>query len=103
MEDRSTPPTRPHLAAERVTGPAHVGMPTGRPPLVVFLVGLVSGIMPSNKGNLEEERRICFVGMSRAMKLLYLSNSLTYLGQASKRSIFLDQILGIKEPSTGLK
>ena len=29
--------------------------------------------LPSKKGNLEEERRICFVGMSRAMKLLYLS------------------------------
>ena len=41
---------------------------------VVFLVGLVENIMPSKKGNLEEERRICFVGISRAMKLLYLSS-----------------------------
>ncbi|MES0447146.1 MAG: ATP-dependent helicase [Desulfobacterales bacterium] len=67
---------------------------------VVFLVGLVENILPSKKGNLEEERRICFVGMSRAMKLLYLSHSLTYLGQPAKRSIFLDEILGIKEPPT---
>jgi DNA helicase-2/ATP-dependent DNA helicase PcrA len=66
---------------------------------VVFLVGLVENILPSKKGNLEEERRICFVGMSRAMKLLYLSHSLTYLGQPSKRSIFLDEILGNKNPS----
>ena len=66
---------------------------------VVFLVGLVENILPSKKGNLEEERRICFVGMSRAMKLLYLSHSLTYLGQPAKRSIFLDEILGNKIPS----
>ena len=65
---------------------------------VVFLVGLVENILPSKKGNLEEERRICFVGMSRAMKLLYLSHSLTYLGQPAKRSIFLDEILGTKNP-----
>ena len=63
----------------------------------VFMVGLVENILPSKRGNLEEERRICFVGMSRAMKLLYLSHSLTYLGQPAKRSIFLDEILGSKE------
>jgi DNA helicase-2/ATP-dependent DNA helicase PcrA len=66
---------------------------------VVFLVGLVENILPSKKGNLEEERRICFVGMSRAMKLLYLSHSLQYLNQPAKRSIFLDEILGKKNPS----
>jgi DNA helicase-2/ATP-dependent DNA helicase PcrA len=66
---------------------------------VVFVVGLVENILPSKKGNLEEERRICFVGMSRAMKLLYLSHSLTYLGQSAKRSIFLDEILGKRKPS----
>ena len=64
---------------------------------VVFLVGLVEGIMPTKKGDLEEERRICFVGISRAMDLLYLSYSHTYLGQAVKKSIFLDEILDKKE------
>ena len=59
---------------------------------VVFLVGLVEGILPSSKGNLEEERRICFVGMSRAMHLLYLSYSLLYLGQPAIKSPFLDEI-----------
>ncbi|MFC1880475.1 ATP-dependent helicase [Thermodesulfobacteriota bacterium] len=67
---------------------------------VVFLVGLVENILPSKKGNLEEERRICFVGMSRAMKLLYLSHSLTYMSQPAKRSIFLDEILGNVKPQT---
>ena len=63
---------------------------------VVFLVGMMENILPSKKGNLEEERRICFVGISRAMKLLYLSWSMTYLGQPSKKSIFLYEILDTK-------
>jgi DNA helicase-2/ATP-dependent DNA helicase PcrA len=62
---------------------------------VVFIVGMVENILPSKKGNIEEERRICFVATSRAMKLLYLSHSLTYLGQPAKKSRFLDEILGI--------
>jgi len=66
---------------------------------VIFLIGMVENILPSKKGNLEEERRICFVGISRAMKLLYLSWPMTYLGQPAKRSIFLDEILGNKNPS----
>jgi DNA helicase-2/ATP-dependent DNA helicase PcrA len=61
---------------------------------VVFVIGLVEGILPSKRGDTEEERRICFVGISRAMKKLYLAHSFTYLGQSSKKSIFLDEILG---------
>jgi DNA helicase-2/ATP-dependent DNA helicase PcrA len=61
--------------------------------VVVFLIGMVEGIMPSKKGDIEEERRICFVGISRAMNFLFLSHSHTYLGQPSKKSIFLDEIL----------
>jgi DNA helicase-2/ATP-dependent DNA helicase PcrA len=66
---------------------------------VVAVIGLVEGILPSKKGDIEEERRICFVGMSRAMKLLYLSHSLTYLGQPAKKSVFLDEILGTDDSS----
>lgn len=61
---------------------------------VVFMIGLVEGIIPTKKGDLEEERRIAFVGISRAMQLLYLSWSHTYLGQPSKKSMFLYEILG---------
>ena len=60
---------------------------------VVFLIGLVEGLMPSGKGNLEEERRICFVAISRAMRLLFLSRPLNYLGQPAKKSRFLTEIL----------
>jgi DNA helicase-2/ATP-dependent DNA helicase PcrA len=64
---------------------------------VVFVIGLVEGIIPTKKGDLEEERRIAFVGISRAMRLLYLSYSHTYLGQPAKKSLFLDEILGNKK------
>jgi DNA helicase-2/ATP-dependent DNA helicase PcrA len=67
---------------------------------VVFLVGMVENILPSKRGNLEEERRICFVAISRAMRLLYLSHSKTYLNQPATRSIFLDEILGTKAPES---
>jgi superfamily I DNA/RNA helicase len=46
----------------------------------IFVEGREEGIMLSKKGNLEEERRICFVGMSRAMKPLYLSHSHAFPG-----------------------
>jgi DNA helicase-2/ATP-dependent DNA helicase PcrA len=70
----------------------------------VFVVGLIEGLLPSKKGllDLESERRVAFVAISRAMKLLYLSHSLTYLGTAAKRSIFLDEILGNVQPPSRL-
>jgi DNA helicase II / ATP-dependent DNA helicase PcrA len=66
---------------------------------IVFLIGLVDTLLPSAKGNIEEERRICFVAISRAMELLFLSYPLGYLNQPSKKSIFIDEILGNKEPA----
>ena len=64
---------------------------------VVMVIGLIEGMIPTKKGDIEEERRICFVGISRAMKLLYLSYPHTYLNQPVKRSSFLDEILGNKK------
>jgi len=48
---------------------------------VVFLVGLEEGIFPHSRslldeGELEEERRLCYVGMTRARRRLYLSYAL---------------------------
>ena len=68
---------------------------------VVFVIGMVENLLPSAKGNIEEERRICFVAISRARDLLFLSYQLSYLNQASKKSIFIDEILGNKEHSEG--
>lgn len=67
---------------------------------VVFVIGLIDGITPTKKGDIEEERRIVFVAISRAMEILYLSYSHTYLNQPTMRSIFLDEIMGIKERGT---
>jgi DNA helicase-2/ATP-dependent DNA helicase PcrA len=63
---------------------------------VVFVTGLLEGICPSKKGNIEEERRIAFVACSRAMRHLYLSHSLNYLGVPAKKSIFIDEVMGAK-------
>lgn len=67
---------------------------------VVFVTGLIEGLLPSKKGmmDLDSERRVAFVAISRAMQLLFLSHSLTYMGQPAKKSIFLDEILGTKAP-----
>jgi DNA helicase-2/ATP-dependent DNA helicase PcrA len=47
---------------------------------VVFIVGLEEGILPHRKsfddpGQMEEERRLCYVGITRAKKRLYLLRS----------------------------
>lgn len=46
---------------------------------VVFLVGMEEGLFPHNmslmENNLEEERRLCYVGITRAKERLYLTNA----------------------------
>ena len=64
---------------------------------IVFLVGLVEGISPSRRGDIEEERRIAFVGISRAREILYISFSQNYMGQPAKKSVFIDEILGTSQ------
>ena len=47
---------------------------------VVFIVGMEDGLFPSKKSifendDVEEERRLCYVGITRARKKLYLTNA----------------------------
>ncbi|MBR5730718.1 MAG: ATP-binding domain-containing protein, partial [Firmicutes bacterium] len=47
---------------------------------VVFMPGMETGLFPSyrtleEKGDAEEERRLCYVGMTRAMKRLFLTSA----------------------------
>ncbi len=45
---------------------------------VVFMVGMEDGVLPHYRsvqdGEIEEERRLCYVGMTRAKKLLFLTS-----------------------------
>jgi DNA helicase-2/ATP-dependent DNA helicase PcrA len=58
---------------------------------------MIEGVMPNANGDGEEERRIAFVAMSRAMRLLYLSHSMTYLERAARPSSFIAEALKRKE------
>ncbi len=59
---------------------------------VVFLVGLEEGLFPHNRAlqesELEEERRLCYVGITRAKQLLYL----TYAGMRTMYGNFNSSI-----------
>lgn len=68
---------------------------------VVFVAGLEHGLLPheraiSEDGNIEEERRLCFVGMTRAMERLFLSHAEQRLirGQITPRcaSVFVTEL-----------
>ena len=61
---------------------------------VVFIIGLADGVMPNKNGDIEEERRIAFVGLSRAMQRLYLTYPQMYSGRSIKKSRFLTEIFG---------
>jgi len=59
---------------------------------VVFLIGLEEGILPSkhslfNADALEEERRLCYVAMTRAIDSLYLSSCRTRSINGTKREL----------------
>jgi len=61
---------------------------------VVFMIGMEEGIFPHSRSmessdELEEERRLCYVGMTRAKKQLYLTftQSRLYFGSQSANAI----------------
>lgn len=60
---------------------------------VVFVIGMLEGVLPNAKGDIEEERRIAFVAMSRAMRLLYLTYSRSYMDRLAKPSSFIKEAL----------
>jgi DNA helicase-2/ATP-dependent DNA helicase PcrA len=61
----------------------------------VFLVGLEDGVLPhTNCKDLEEERRVAYVGMTRARRQLGLAYSAERYGQKARPSPFLFEIGG---------
>jgi len=67
---------------------------------IVFMIGMEDGVFPHSRaldeGGLEEERRLCYVGITRAQRDLYLTyaRSRTVFGARDYglRSRFLDEI-----------
>ena len=66
----------------------------------VILIGMVNDELPSfqslKKGlqstEMEEERRNCFVAITRAKKVLYLTYAKSYFGWRKEKSIFLEEM-----------
>ena len=67
----------------------------------MFLIGMEEGVFPSemskySEADLEEERRLAYVGITRAKKELYISNSVTRMlygrTQRNEPSRFLREI-----------
>ena len=62
----------------------------------VFLSALNSNLMPSpaalKEGRIEEERRLFYVGITRAKKKLYLSNFKNMYNEITNPSIFIDEV-----------
>lgn len=63
---------------------------------VVFLAGMNEGIIPAHSSNLDEERRLCYVGMTRAKDRLYLTHAQSRFARGGRResdpSPFLKEI-----------
>jgi ATP-dependent DNA helicase UvrD/PcrA len=63
----------------------------------VFIVGMEEGVLPHlNNDDLEEERRVAYVGITRAKRILGLTYANVRFGQASSPSPFLHEFAGKK-------
>lgn len=68
----------------------------------VFLMGLVNDELPSfqsvkkgiNSPEMEEERRNCFVAITRAKKKLYMTCASSYFGWRKNQSLFVSEMFG---------
>jgi DNA helicase-2/ATP-dependent DNA helicase PcrA len=68
---------------------------------IVFIIGCEDGVFPHSRaideGDVEEERRLCYVGITRAMRDLYMTyarrrNAYTGASTPGLRSRFLDEL-----------
>jgi DNA helicase-2/ATP-dependent DNA helicase PcrA len=71
---------------------------------MVFIVDANEGITPHKKAvlpeDLEEERRLFYVAMTRAKKALYLYSAKERYNKVTQRSRFIDEILGEREETS---
>ena len=64
---------------------------------IVFMVGMEEGLLPhwrscDTEDELEEERRLCYVGITRAQEQLYLTHSCSRESRDPSRSRFINEI-----------
>ena len=64
----------------------------------VFVIGMNQGVLPHALAGTQEERRVCFVAVSRAEEECYLSSTKRFRGKDCEPSIFLEE-LGLEVPS----
>ena len=58
---------------------------------VVFLVGCSEGLLPHSKAtDIDDEMRLMYVGITRAMDKLYLTSNLLYNSRNLMSSSFID-------------
>jgi DNA helicase-2/ATP-dependent DNA helicase PcrA len=61
----------------------------------VFMMGVEEGVLPhANNDDIEEERRVAYVGVTRAKRLLGLTYANVRYGQESSPSHFLNELAG---------
>lgn len=61
---------------------------------VVFLIGLSEGLLPHKRADdIEEERRLCYVGITRAKRQLYLSGVRRHMGKTIEPSRFIEEVM----------
>jgi hypothetical protein len=68
---------------------------------LVFCIGLRGRITTTKKGTSRKKEGLCLCDIP-CDEILYISYSHTYLGQAAKKSIFIDEILGTVSGRRGL-
>jgi DNA helicase-2/ATP-dependent DNA helicase PcrA len=97
------------LAAQRETAPNAVTLSTlhGAKGLefdTVFIIDVNEGIMPYKKAvldkDIEEERRLFFVGMTRAKTTLYLCSVSSLRDEAAEVSRFIEEAQGAATPNS---
>ena len=61
----------------------------------VFLIGMEQGVLPhANNDDVEEERRVAYVGLTRAKRIVGMTFAQKRFGQSSAPSQFLEELAG---------
>ncbi|MCG3117707.1 MAG: ATP-dependent helicase [Candidatus Manganitrophus sp. SA1] len=68
---------------------------------VVFVVGVLQGTLPHVKGTVEEERRLMYVGITRAKERVYISHARYVQNEVREPSFFIHELGRISKTRGG--